>query len=118
MTTDFVKRASEVVQGMAALHVAAPDAIKGFNALGAAATKTQSLDTRTKELMALAIGIAMRCDGCIAFHTKMARRAEATREQVVETIALAIYMGGGPAAVFGGEALRAFDQFEQAASGG
>ena len=117
MTTDFVKRAGEVVQGMVALNEVAPDAVKGFNALAAAATKTQALDTRTKELMALAIGISIRCDGCIAFHTKMARRAGATREQVVETIALAIYMGGGPAAVYGGDALRAFDQFEQAASG-
>lgn len=118
MTIDYVKRASEVMQGMAALHEGAPEVIKAFNALAAASTRTQTIDTRTKELMALAIGISIRCDGCIAFHSKMARRAGATREQVIETIALAIYMGGGPAAVYGGDALRAFDQFDQAAAGG
>lgn len=114
MSTDYVKRASEVTQGMAALFEAAPDVVKGFNALAGASTKAGALDTKTKELMALAIGISVRCEGCIAFHTKMARRAGATRAEVVETISLAIYMGGGPSAVYGGDALRAFDQFEHA----
>lgn len=114
MTTDFVKRASEVTQGMASLYATAPDMVNGFNALAVAATKAGALDTRTKELMALAIGISVRCDGCIAFHTKMARRAGATRAEVVETISMAVYMGGGPSAVYGADALKAFDQFEQA----
>ena len=66
---------------------------------------------KTKELMALAIGIAIHCDGCVAFHTKMAHQQGATREEVAETVALALYMGGGPEAVYGGDALRAYDQF-------
>lgn len=115
MADDYVKRAKEVSQGMAALNAAAPEVVKGFNALATASTQPGALDTRTKELMALAIGISVRCDGCIAFHTKMARRAGATRAEVVETIGLAVYMGGGPSAVYGAEALKAFDQFEQAA---
>jgi len=56
--------------------------------------------------MALAIGIAVHCDGCVAYHTKMAHQHGATREEVAETVALAVYMGGGPAAVYGGGALR------------
>ena len=51
--------------------------------------------------MALAIGIAVHCDGCVAYHTKMARQHGATREEVAETVVLAVYMGGGPAAVYG-----------------
>jgi AhpD family alkylhydroperoxidase len=61
--------------------------------------------------MALAIGITVHCDGCVAYHTKMAHQHGATREEVAETVALAVYMGGGPAAVYGGGALRAYDQF-------
>ena len=48
--------------------------------------------------MALAIGIAVHCDGCVAYHTKMAHQHGATREEVAETVALAVYIGGGPAA--------------------
>ena len=61
--------------------------------------------------MALAIGIAVHCDGCVAYHTKMAHQHGATREEVAETVALALYIRGGPAAVYGGGALRAYDQF-------
>jgi AhpD family alkylhydroperoxidase len=50
--------------------------------------------------MALAIGIAVHCDGCVAYDTKMAHQHGATREEVAETVALAVYMGGGPAAVY------------------
>ena len=64
-----------------------------------------------KELMALAIGIAVHCDGCVAYHAKMANQNGATREEVIETVALAVYMGGGPAAVYGADAVRAFEQF-------
>ena len=88
--------------------------MKAFAALSGAATTPHALDTKTKELMALAIGIAVHCDGCIAYHTKMAHQHGATREEVSETVALAIYMGGGPAAVYGADALRAFDQFMSA----
>ncbi|MGA8698146.1 MAG: carboxymuconolactone decarboxylase family protein [Xanthobacteraceae bacterium] len=78
---------------------------------GASATASYAIDTKTKELMALAIGIAVHCEGCVAYHTKMAHQQGASREEVVETVALAVYMGGGPATVYGGDALRAYDQF-------
>ncbi len=76
-----------------------------------AATASKAIDTKTKELMALAIGIAVHCDGCVAYHAKMAHHHGASRDEVAETIALAVYMGGGPAVVYGGDALRAYDQF-------
>jgi AhpD family alkylhydroperoxidase len=62
--------------------------------------------------MAVAIGIAARCDGCIALHVKAALKAGATRGQVHETIGVAILMGGGPASVYATEALVALDQFD------
>ena len=80
--------------------------MKAFGSLSTAATASKAIDTKTKELMALAIGIAVHC-GCVAYHTKMAHQHRASREEVAETVALAIYMGGGPAAMYGGDALRA-----------
>lgn len=111
MSKDFKEIANDVVAGVGLLQNGAPDAVKAFGALAIAATASKSIDTKTKELMALAIGIAVHCDGCVAFHTKMAHQHGATREEVAETVALAVYMGGGPAAVYGGDALRAYDQF-------
>jgi len=63
---------------------------------------------------AVAIGVAMRCDGCIAFHSKATVRYGASREEFLEMIGLAVYMGGGPSYTYGARALEAFDQFVDA----
>ena len=114
MTKDFGDVAHDVTAGVGLLQRAAPDAMKAFGVLATAATASKTIDTKTKELMALAIGIAVHCDGCVAYHTKMAHLHGANREEVAETVALAVYMGGGPAAVYGADALRAYDQFSAA----
>lgn len=60
-----------------------------------AANKPGALDPKAKDLMALAIGIAIRCDGCIGFHTEAAIQYGATRDEIVETIGVAVYKYGG-----------------------
>jgi AhpD family alkylhydroperoxidase len=71
-----------------------------------------ALSAKVKELIALAIGIAVRCDGCIAFHVHDALKAGATHDEIVDAIGVAIYMGGAPAVVYGSQALEALQQFE------
>ena len=88
----------------------APDVAAAFSSIAKAAIKSGALDSKTKELMALAVGIAARCDGCIGFHTETAIKYGATREEIVETIGVAVYMGGGPSYVYGAQVLEAFDQ--------
>jgi AhpD family alkylhydroperoxidase len=111
MARDFRQLADEVTAGIGALREGVPDAMKAFVALATAATATKALDPKIKELMAVAISITTHCEGCVAYHTRAALRHGATREEVLETVALAVYMGGGPAAVYGADAVRAFDQF-------
>jgi AhpD family alkylhydroperoxidase len=111
MSKDYVERAKEIDLNNRALFQAAPDAMGGFRKVVEAATTDGALSAKTKELMALAIAVAMRCEGCIVFHTRAARQKGATRDEVAEALAVAVEMGGGPAAVYGGEALAAYDQF-------
>ncbi len=111
MSADYKQIANDVVTGVGLIREGSPDTMKAFGALSAAATASKVLNTKIKELMALAVGIAVHCDGCVAYHTKMAHQHGATREEILETVALAVYMGGGPAAVYGGDAVRAYDQF-------
>ena len=99
---------------MAEVRHGVPSVGKAFSELSTAATTSGALDTKTKELIALAISIAGRCDGCIAFHVRAAERQGATREEVLETIGTAIYMGGGPSMIYGAQTLEAFDQFSGA----
>ncbi len=99
---------------LALFRAAQPEAAAGFAALARAATAEHALDPRTKELIALAIGVAVHCDGCIGFHARAARRHGATREQVAEVVSMCLYMGGGPSLMYGAKALDAFDQLEAA----
>lgn len=67
------------------------------------------LDTKTKELLALAIGILQRCLDCIGFHVRGAAKHGAKRSEIAETVSVAVMMGGGPAYMYGVKALKASD---------
>jgi AhpD family alkylhydroperoxidase len=96
------------------LRTGAPDVMKAFSAIAQAALAPKALDGKTKELIALAISVATRCDDCIAFHAKAAVEQGATREEALETLGMAIYMGAGPSAMYASHALSAFGQFAAA----
>jgi AhpD family alkylhydroperoxidase len=83
----------------------------GFNAMARGALKPGALSESHKELIALAIGVAGHCDGCIGFHAKSLVRLGAKREEVMEALAVAVYMGGGPSLMYAAEAVHAFDEF-------
>ncbi|MCS6877831.1 MAG: carboxymuconolactone decarboxylase family protein [Geminicoccaceae bacterium] len=100
-----------------ALHQAGGEPVKAFRALVQAASRDGALTHAQKELIALAISIALRCEGCIVFHTRACVRLGVTREQILETIGVAIEMGGGPSSVYGAEALACYDQMVAAGAG-
>jgi AhpD family alkylhydroperoxidase len=112
MHMDWRKLTGELLGPLRELRGGAPDIMKGFSAIAQAALKANALDIKTKELMALAISVAIRCDDCIAFHAKAAVERGATREEVFETLGMAIYMGAGPATMYASHAIEAFDQFK------
>ena len=67
---------------------------------------------KTKELIALALGVAARCDGCLGFHTQTLVKLRATKQEVIETLGMAVYMGGGPSLMYAADAISAFEQAE------
>ena len=81
-----------------------------------AATATDALDNKTKELIALAVSVAAHCDDCIAHHTYDALEAGATREEITDALGVAILMGGGTSVVYAAHAIEALDQFSEQSS--
>ncbi len=114
MYKDWSQTADELSALFKEVRKGQPDVAKGFSAIAQAATAEGELTPKTKELIAVAISIATRCDGCIAFHTKAAVKHGATRDELLEVIGMSIYMGGGPSLTYGAQALEAFDQFSEA----
>jgi AhpD family alkylhydroperoxidase len=109
---DFPERRRELRQGYRDLNEVLPEQMKAFGALHRSAVADGALSSAVKELMAVAISIASYCDGCITLHMHDALRAGATKEQVAETIGVALLMGGGPASTYATDAWRAFEQFD------
>lgn len=101
----------ETVANIATLTPEIPATVAGFNRMGVAAKAPGELDEKTKEIMALGIAIATRCDSCIGFHIKSLIRLGLTRPQLCEALAMATYMGGGPSFAYSAKALKAYDTF-------
>lgn len=93
-----------------------PDLMQSFGALAKAAMSPGVLDEKTKELIALAIAVAARCDDCIGFHAKTLVRLGASPEEMREMLGVAVYMGGGPSLMYASHALQAYEEFAAAAS--
>jgi len=101
----------EISARVAKLRDTLPAAMHGFRGLSQGAMEEGAISAKTKELMALALGIAAHCEACIAFHVKALVAMGATPSEIEETIAVAVYMGGGPSLMFGASALAAYEQF-------
>ena len=108
---DWPELAAMLSGELKTLRGGASEVMKGFAAIAQAALKPGALDGKTKELIALAISVAVRCDDCIAFHAKAAVERGATREEILETLGMAIYMGAGPSVMYASHALGAATQF-------
>jgi AhpD family alkylhydroperoxidase len=103
-----------VSKNLATLRGDIPDVMKGFSDLARAASRDGILDKKTKELIALALGVAAHCDACIGFHVQALVKLGATKPELEEALGMAIYMGGGPSLMYSANAVAAFEEFSGA----
>ena len=90
--------------------------MESFASLGRAAMADGALSAKTKELMALALGVAARCDPCIGYHMQALVKVGVSRQEIDETLGVAVYMGGGPSLMYAANAIAAFDEFSSTAA--
>ena len=114
-TDNFRDLTHSVSAGLATLKSSTPEVMKSFNELGRAATARGS-DRKTKELIALALSVAARCEPCIGFHMQTLVKLGVTRQKVDETLGVSTYMAGGPSLMYAASAIAAFDEFSRAPS--
>ncbi len=107
----YIEATKTITAGMKELSKEIPEVLQGFSAMSKAAKANGALDMKTKELIALALGVAGHCDGCIGFHMKELVDLGTTKAEVSEALGAAIFMGGGPSLMYAAEAMDAFEQF-------
>ena len=111
MEKSFIEVTRHISANLKSLRKDLPDTMQAFSALAQNATRPGALDRKTKELIALARGVAAHCDGCIGFHIEALVNLNATRLEIEEALGMAVYMGGGPSLMYAAEALSAYDEF-------
>jgi AhpD family alkylhydroperoxidase len=114
MSKAYRQITQSVSASLAKLRVDTPGIMKGFSALAEAATRDGALPRKTKELIALALGVAGHCDACLGFHLQALIKLGATRLEVEEALGVAVYMGGGPSLMYAADALAAFEELSAA----
>lgn len=113
MAKNYKEITGNISQALKTLRSEIPDTMQGFYGMSKAATADGALSTKTKELIALALGVAARCDGCIGFHTQKLVSLGVSREEFMETLGMAVYMGGGPSLMYAAEAVHAFNEYSE-----
>ncbi|MBL8308231.1 MAG: carboxymuconolactone decarboxylase family protein [Rubrivivax sp.] len=101
----------EVSATLAKLRADIPDTTRGFSSLAQAATREGALDKKTKELIAMALSVAARCDPCLGFHAEALVKLGCTRAEFEDMLGMCVYMGGGPSLMYAAAALDAYEQF-------
>lgn len=113
MSDKYTQLTTGIGAQIAKMRKEIPDTMAGFSALSQAANKEGVLNKKTKELIAIALAVANHCPGCIGFHSQALVKLKTSREELLETLSMAIYMGGGPSLMYAAEALEAFEEFSQ-----
>ena len=110
MDANFKEKSSKIMEDLSKLSTEMGDVMKSFQSLHHAAIKDGVLSKKTKELIALAIGVAVRCEGCITFHMQALMKLGVKKEEIIETLGTAVLMGGGPSVMYAAKALDAYNE--------
>ena len=110
---DMNKVLKEVHSSLEYLNKNYPEEMKAFGTFLKEVEEKGALDTKTKELISIALSVVSQCKWCIAFHTKEALEAGATKEEILEACFVAAFMGGGPAMMFVQLVVKAIENYQK-----
>ncbi len=109
MMMDWNGYRQQLVETIGKIARLSPETVKGYNTLSAAGTKTNHRDPKTRELIALAVAVTLRCDGCITVHTDAAIKNGGSREEIAEALGVAVSVNAGAALVYSARVIDAYE---------
>lgn len=103
--TEYLKEVKSRISQIAKIN---PDIVRGYSTISNAKIAEPKLDAKTRELIALAVSVTTRCDGCIAVHVEAAKKHGATQEEVLEALGIAVAINAGTTLIFSARTLDAY----------
>ena len=107
MMLDWNEYRQQIADTVREISTLSPDTVEGYQTLSGAGAKTGHLDAKTRELIAIAVAVTTRCDGCITVHTNAALKHGATREEIAEALGVAVALNAGAALIYSARAMDA-----------
>ena len=111
---DWVGYRKELLGRIGEIGKLSPDTLAGYQALSHAGDKTGHLEAKTRELIALAVAVTARCDGCITVHVAQALKHGASHEEIAEALGVAVALNAGAALVYSARVMDAVSAHEAA----
>ena len=99
----------QLIEAIGKIARLSPETVRGYSTLSTAGTKTNHLEPKTRELVALAVAVTLRCDGCITVHTDAAIKHGASREEIAEALGVAVSVNAGAALVYSARVMDAYE---------
>jgi AhpD family alkylhydroperoxidase len=116
MMLDWNEYRKQLTAGVKQFSQLSPESIKGYVELSTAGNKKNLLGPKVRELIALAVAVSLRCDGCITVHTDAALRNGATEDEIAEALGVAMAINAGAALVYSTRVLDAVNNHPGVAS--
>ena len=116
MMLDWNEYRKQLAAGVKEIGQLSPDKIKGYIELSSAGQKKNLLGAKTRELIALAMAVTLRCDGCITVHSEAAIKQGASKDEIAEALGVAAAVSAGAALVYSTRVMDAFKEYPQAVS--
>lgn len=113
MMMDWNAYLGELLNTIGKLGQLSPDTVRGYRTLSDAGQKTNHLDEKTRQLIALAVAVTTRCDGCITVHTSAAMKAGASKGEIAEALGVAVALNAGAALVYSARVMDAYEAKSQ-----
>ena len=107
--SSYKQKLNDINDRLIGLYKSDQKSMTAFKNLSDTAVREGKVSTAMKELIAISIAAARGCEDCILYHVAEAKKHGADRETLIEVVAVAIDMSGGPGAVYAAKALDAFD---------
>lgn len=108
---DWLQYRKDLMGRIGEIGALSPDTLAGYQTLSGAGKKTAHLDAKTRELIALAVSVTTRCDGCITVHTAEALKHGASREEIAEALGVAVALNAGSAMVYSARVMDAVSAY-------
>jgi AhpD family alkylhydroperoxidase len=112
MMQDWNNYRDQLITKVGELAEQSPDIVRGLVTIENAASKTGHLEPKIHELIALAVAVTTRCDGCISVHTKKAVEHGATVAEISEALGVAVALNAGAALTYSARVLDAHAQLQ------